>query len=49
MKGGCQKSFFKLPPPFGVLSPEAGLESALARQTTSKLSVCPRLLADFPL
>ena len=39
----------ELPPPFGVLSPEAGLESALARQTTSKLSVCPRLLADFPL
>ena len=27
------------------VSPEAGLEPALARQTESKLSICPRLLA----
>jgi len=31
------------------LSPETGLELALVRQTTSKLSVCSLLLASFPL
>lgn len=30
------------------LSPLCGLESTLARHATSKLSVCPRLLSDFP-
>ena len=39
----------ELPPGYAVLSPKNGLELALVRQTTSKLSVCPHLLAGFPL
>ena len=42
-------SFLELPPGFAVLSPLCGLEMALVRQTTSKLSVCSLLLASFPL
>ena len=48
MEGAVQKVISQTPPLRGI-EPASSLESALARQTTSKLSVCSRLLADFPL
>ena len=49
MEGAVQKVISQTPSPLRGIEPASSLESALARQTTSNLSVCSRLLADFPL
>ena len=47
--GAVQKVISQTPSPLRGIEPASSLESALARQTTSKLAVYSRLLADFPL